>query len=103
MTSRRTTSTVTFKYPFSIAGYPDELPAGSYEILVEEDLLQSLSFAAYRRTSTHLLIDGQKGAGRKEMRPIDPRDLELAQCRDRAQLGTTKNDVAASSPPEEIQ
>lgn len=102
MTSRTTTSTVTFTYPFSLAGYPEELPAGDYEIIVDEDLLQSLSFAAYRRTATHLLIKGRKGAGRTEMRPIFPKDLEKALSLDHERMQNTKNSEAALSPLEDI-
>lgn len=78
MTSRTTRSTVTFGFPFVLAGYSDELPAGNYEIIVEEDLLEGLSFTAYQRTATHLLIKGRKGSGHMEMRPIEPEDMELA-------------------------
>lgn len=78
MTSRTTRSTVTFGFPFVIAGYTDELPAGNYEIIVEEDLLEGLSFMAYRRTATYLLVSGQKDAGKMEMRPVEPEDIELA-------------------------
>lgn len=85
MDSRSTTSTVTFAHPFHIAGYEDELPAGDYEVVVDEDLLQGLSFEAYRRSGTFLLIHGWAGSwGAVEMRSIDPRDLEAALARDQA-------------------
>ena len=54
MTMRSTRSTVTFSSPFTLSGYPGDLPAGDYEVLVEEELLQGLSFEAYRRTATYL-------------------------------------------------
>ena len=44
MNMRSITSTVTFSNPFTLSGYPGDLPAGEYEILVEEELLQGLSF-----------------------------------------------------------
>ena len=85
MNSRTTTSTVTFAHPFVILGYEDELPAGSYEVVVDEELLEGLSFEAYRRTGSFLLVSGRGGrAGQAEMRQIDPRDLEAALARDRA-------------------
>jgi hypothetical protein len=81
--SRTTRSTVTFAHPFRIAGYEDELPAGDYEVVVDEDLLEGLSFEAYRRTASFLMIEGQAGGrGQAEMRPIDPRDLDAALARD---------------------
>ncbi|EYD75609.1 hypothetical protein Rumeso_02825 [Rubellimicrobium mesophilum DSM 19309] len=86
METRSTRSTVTFAHPFHIAGYEDELPAGDYEVVVDEDLLQGLSFEAYRRSATYLLIGGRTGGrGISEMRPIDPRDLDAALARDQAQ------------------
>lgn len=84
MPSRTTTSFVTFQHPFVVAGYVDELPAGTYEVTAEDEILRSLSFAAYRRTATHLLIRRTKESVRTEMRPIDHRDLALALAQDQA-------------------
>lgn len=87
MNIRSSTTQVTFAHPFTLSGYADMLPAGNYNVLIEEELLQGLSFEAYRRTSTHMMVTGQ--AGRVEMRPITEKDLEAAIGRDRAarQLG----------------
>lgn len=85
MSSRTTTSIVTFAHPFVISGYEGELPAGSYEVMVDEERLEGLSFEAYRRTASFLLISGQGGqAGETSMCQIDPRDLEAALARDLA-------------------
>lgn len=85
MNSRTITSNVTFAYPFVISGYEGALPPGSYEVIVEEELLEGVSFEAYRRTASFLLISGRGGqAGETEMRLIDPRDLEAALARDLA-------------------
>jgi len=97
MISRTTTSIMTFVHPFKLAGYSDELPAGDYEIIVDEELIQSLSFAAYRRIATHIMILGHKGSGRTEMRPIDSKDLELAASIDKARSLKTKHSVATLS------
>jgi hypothetical protein len=85
MDPRTTRSTVTFTHPFQLPGYDEELPAGDYELLVEEELVQGLSFEAFRRTGCYLLIRGRGASnGTTEMRPIDPQDLEAALDRDRA-------------------
>lgn len=57
------------------------LPAGDYEILTEDELIEGLSFPVYRRTSTVIFVPGQT-ASSVEMVPIDPRDLAAAQSRD---------------------
>ncbi len=90
MLSRTTTSTVTFDHSFVLAGYTDELPAGDYEVIAEDEVLESLSFTAYRRTATHFLIKAHKGSERTELRPINRFDLELALLQD----------VASSNKPE---
>ncbi|WP_170520028.1 hypothetical protein [Ruegeria sp. HKCCA6707] len=101
MSTRSSSSLVTFSNPFSLSGYPDELPAGEYEVVVEEELLQGLSFEAYRRTGTYLTVQG-KGSkpGRTEMRPIDPEDFERALKQDQT-LATSNNDSDAALSPQE--
>ena len=102
MTMRSTRSTVTFSNRFTLPGYAGDLPAGDYEVLVEEELLQGLSFEAYRRTATYLTVRGRgRHAGRSELRAISDSDLKEALSRD--QGATKKNDHsdAALSPQED--
>lgn len=74
-----TTSVVVFKYPFVLPGSSDEFPAGQYELLVEEELLDGLSFPAFRETAAFLLIFGSRiGSGPKEMRPTTRADVQVA-------------------------
>ncbi|WP_264210711.1 hypothetical protein [Leisingera thetidis] len=83
MNTRSSRLMVTFSHPFSLAGYADELPAGEYEVIVEEELIQGLSFEAYRTTATYLMVHGRGGrAGRTELRLITQKDLEMALNRD---------------------
>lgn len=92
MNIRSSTKHVTFAHPFTLPGYADLLPAGDYDIHIEEELLQGLSFEAYRRTSTHMMVTAQ--AGRVEMCPVTEKDLEAAISRDLAHSsrGMPKND-----------
>ncbi len=77
MPMRSIKSIVTVSHPFALAEYSDELPAGEYEVLVEEELLQGASFVAYRKTGIYLMVHGRgRTAGRTEQRPITERDLE---------------------------
>ena len=86
MSSRTTTSVVKFLHPFVVAGYTNELPAGDYEVLADDEVILSHSFAAYRRTATFLLINWH--TGKSELRAVNQQDLELALAQDRANANT---------------
>ena len=102
MTMRSTRSTVTFSNPFTLSGNPGDLPAGDYEVLVEEELLQGLSFEAYRRTATYLKVRGRgRHAGRTERRAISDKDLKEALGRDAALSQTNNHSDAALSPQDD--
>ncbi|MDU8912276.1 hypothetical protein [Aestuariicoccus sp. MJ-SS9] len=104
MNMRSTRSTVTFSNPFTLPGYPGELPAGDYEVLVEEELLQGLSFEAYRRTATYLTVRG-KGtrARRSELRATTESDLKEALRRDADTPEANNHSEAALSPQEDLE
>ena len=81
-TVRTTTTTVTFRRPFSLPGFDRMVPAGDYRVVTDEELIEGLSFPAYRRVSTVIFLPGAQ-PGSWEMLAIDPRDLAAAQERDR--------------------
>ena len=90
-------STVTFSNPFTLSGYP-----GDYEVLVEEKLLQGVSFEAYRRTATYLTVRGRGShAGRSELRVISESDLKEALSRDQDATKKNEHSDAALSPQED--
>lgn len=101
MSSRTTTSVVTFLPPFVVARHMDELPAGDCGVLADDDVMLSHSSAVYRQTATFLLINWP--AGKSELRAVDHRDLELALAQDHANATTNvvKNSAAALSPSED--
>lgn len=102
MNIRSTSSTVTFLKPFTLGKVPDELPAGDYEVVVEEELLQGLSFEAYRRTATYLMVHGRGSrAGCTQLRAISEGDLKEALRRDAATPKSHKKSDAALSPQED--
>lgn len=102
MNTRSTSSTLTFSNPFTLPGYPGELPAGDYELLVEEEILQGLSFEAYRQTATYLTVRGRGShAGRSELRAISDRDLKEALSRDQAASEDQKNHSDGALSPQE--
>lgn len=104
MNMRTTRSKVTFLNPFTLPGYPRDLPPGDYEILVEEELLQGLSFEAYRRTATYLTVRGRGGhAGRTEFRAISDSELKEALSRDRGATEKNNYSDAALSLQEDLK
>ena len=77
--------TVTFAFPFTVSGLDGPQPAGSYTVLTEEELLESLSFKAYRRVGTNILIPlDPRFPNSVQSVSIDPRELEASLLRDRA-------------------
>jgi hypothetical protein len=87
MTMRTSQKTVTFRRPFSLSGMDRVQPAGTYTIETNEELLEGVSFPAWRRTATVMLLRPQAGAaGPIEDVDIDPLELEAAQESDALEL-----------------
>ena len=84
MTTRTTSKTVTFAHPFLLKGVDRMLAAGEYRVVTDEELIQELSFPAYRRVATMIFVPAASHASAVEMVAIDPRDLQDAQDRDAA-------------------
>jgi hypothetical protein len=83
MTMRTTDKTITFHRPFRLKGVDRLLPPADYRVMTDEELIEGLSFVAYHRVSTVILVPGPSGSG-IEMVTIDPLDLEFAQQQDAA-------------------
>jgi hypothetical protein len=80
MTMRTSQKTVTFRRPFSLSGMDRVQPAGSYTVETNEELLEGVSFPAWRRTATIMLLRPQVGAaGPGEDLEVDPLELAAAQ------------------------
>ncbi|MDA9475319.1 hypothetical protein XI03_12620 [Bradyrhizobium sp. CCBAU 65884] len=80
MTIRSRHESVTFKHPFHIRGIARELPAGRYEVVTDEEMIEGLSFAAWRRVATMITVptEGARG-GTTEVHAIGSVDLADAQ------------------------
>lgn len=81
MGERSSESRVHFYGPFTLKGVDRTLPAGTYRIVTEEVALGDVSFIAYQRVSTSIVVP--LGAGSEEIAPIDPGDLDDALKQDR--------------------
>ena len=79
MTIRSRREAVTFKHPFRIRGIDRLLPAGTYEVITDEESIEGLSFAAFRRIATMILVPGAASASTLEMISIGSVDLADAQ------------------------
>jgi hypothetical protein len=83
MTMRTTEKTMTFHQPFYLRGVDRWLPPADYRVMTDEELIEGLSFPAYRRVSTAIFVPAPSGSA-IELVPIDPLDLQAAQERDAA-------------------
>ncbi len=81
MPGRSNENSVCFRGAFALKGVDRTLPAGVYRIVTEEAALDGISFIAYRRVSTSIIVP--IGEGSEETMPIDPVDLEAALDRDK--------------------
>ena len=85
MTIRTTKKTVSFRRSYVLGGFDEELPAGDYIVETDEELLEGISFPAYRRVLTLIHLPAKPGQpGVKRTWTIDPNELDAAVMRDRA-------------------
>lgn len=77
MTIRSRRETITFQHPFRIRGIDRLLPPGAYEVITDEEMIEGLSFPAYRRVATMIMVP--VGASAMEMVSIGSVDLSDAQ------------------------
>jgi hypothetical protein len=83
MQTRRTKRTVTFNRPFILDGFDAPQPAGAYMVEIEEEVLGTMTFSAYRHMSTTIEL---RQPGCREYFPVDPQELDEALARDGATL-----------------
>ncbi len=85
MIARTLSKTVVFSKPFLLKGVDRILPAGDYRVVTDEELIEGLSFPAYRRVATMIFLPAQSHRASIEMVTIDPLDLQAVQDRDAAE------------------
>jgi hypothetical protein len=74
--SRR--ETVIFKHPFRIGDFERSLPAGSYEVVTDEEMIEGLSFPCFRRVATQMMVPAAPPHGASSIEMISISSLELA-------------------------
>jgi hypothetical protein len=82
MNARTFHKTVVFSRPFLLKGVDRTLPAGTYRVVTDEELIEGISFPVYRRVATMIFVPTSQGASSIEMVTIDPLDLQAALERD---------------------
>jgi hypothetical protein len=79
MTIRSRRETVTFRHPFRIKGIDRLLTAGAYEVITDEEMIEGLSFASFRRVATMIMVPAAPLSSTMEMISISSIDLSDAQ------------------------
>jgi hypothetical protein len=79
MTMRSRRETVTFQHPFRIKGIDRLLPPGGYEVITDEEMIEGLSFASFRRVATMIMVPAAPRGLTMEMISISSIALSDAQ------------------------
>jgi hypothetical protein len=83
MTTRSRRETVHFKHPFRIKGIERLLAPGAYEVITDEEMIEGLSFASFRRVATMIMVPAAAPrTSSMEMISIGSLDLSDAQRED---------------------
>lgn len=93
MVTRTTRKTITFNNSFSLEGVDRTLPAGHYEVVTDEEMIEGLSFPVYRRIATMMMV--KTSASTVEMLNVDPDALADATKRDSLTAVVKPNPVSA--------
>ena len=79
MTIRSRRETVVFRHPFHLRGTERTFPAGSYEVITDEEMIEGLSFPAWHRVATMITVPAEGARGATERLSIGSVDLADAQ------------------------
>ncbi len=102
MTVRTSQKTVVFTRPFILNGINETQPAGDYIVETDEELLEGISFPAYRRVLTLIqLHEKPNRPGVRETLTIDPVELDAALKRDLAAAGNMVDGNCDAATPNE--
>lgn len=83
MKTRHTVRTVSFQRPFSLSVREDAFPPGLYRVEVDEELIDGMSFLAYRRVQTSLqCLTPQSGPRPAEVHIVNADELRAALAAD---------------------
>ena len=79
MTMRSRREVISFRHPFRIKGIDRVLPPGAYDVITDEEMIEGLSFASFRRVATMIMVPATPHGSTMEMISIGSVDLSDAQ------------------------
>lgn len=79
MQTRTTTKLVTFRKAFLLSGLDGPMPAGTYTIHTEEEMMDTVSFVGWRQIGCAIVLHRE---GAEEHVAIDPQELREALVHD---------------------
>jgi hypothetical protein len=85
VTSRTSREDLVFHRPFRLRGWSQPHPAGTYALETEEELIEGLSFPAYRRVGTTLTRATSQGGQLRQVIPVEPAEIAAVLAADQAQ------------------
>lgn len=84
MSIRTYQSTVTFARPFRLEGFDEHQPAGDYRVDIDEELIEGLSFLAYRRVAALVYLPAiSEPQTHVKVALVAPAELDAMRLRDR--------------------
>ena len=92
MALRTTRSSITFTAPFDLKGIAGTLPAGSYDVETEEEIIETMTHTVYLRVATLLYV---RTIGMTRTLTVDPQALQDALDRGRMATAATIGNNAA--------
>ncbi|GGJ06217.1 hypothetical protein [Neoroseomonas lacus] len=78
MEARTTSEVMEFHHPFLVSSRSGPLPAGQYRVETEEEMIESLSFPAWRRISLTIARHGLASGRLVQALAITPAELAAA-------------------------
>ena len=96
MTLRSKTTTVRFNQPFALSGGDGPLPAGSYEVVTDEEQLEVMSAIAWRRVASTMLVSA---GGVTQSIPLQSGELDALLWADAGGQGPSGPLPNAGAPP----
>ncbi len=78
-----------FDRPFSLSAVDELQPAGTYTVEIDEELIEGLSFLAYRRVATTIYLPlPHGGSGSTQAVTVDPREIDSVRRQERCGTAT---------------